>query len=386
MLAGGRIPGYSEHTGKMSAKEYVDAVVAGRLKDPALNAHLKAGYTVKSVHYGYIEDQESLGYATHLVMLNPSFRQGKKFVSAQQISRTVRKCRVCAIQYEMQKISGWADFCEQVEYFIDTADAYDSHIVVFPELFIAQMLCTFPRDLTFLAMVRKLADLHADYVQFFTQMAKSRDLFIVAGSVPVLQEDGRIKNVAHLFSPAGQYFTQDKLHLTPAEKEHWGMSAGDGLAVFDTIYGRIGILICYDIEFPELSRILVNAGVDMIVVPFATDERKAYQRVRFCAQARSVENIIYTVLSGNVGTLPRSPAMGINFGQAAILTPSDFAFPLYSIAAEGVVNTQTVVVSDLDIGALEIEREIGNVRPLLDRRTDLYNLVSHVKVQRIRVM
>jgi predicted amidohydrolase len=272
-----------------------------------------------------------------------------------------------------------------VEYFVDTADLYDSHLVVFPELFIAQMLCTFNRNTPLPELVSQLADLHAQYVELFTSLATTRQILIVAGSAPVRQPDGTIRNVAHLFSPMGNVYTQEKLHLTPAESNYWGLCQGEGLKVFETHLGRIAILICYDIEFPELSRMLVDAGVDLIIVPFATDERKSYQRVRYCAQARAVENTIYVVLAGNVGTLPRSPAMSLNFGQAAILTPSDFAFPLNGIAAEGVINTQTVVISDIDLGALEVEREVANVRPLIDRRPDIYFIQSRIKIEKCKV-
>ena len=385
MVAGGRIPGYAHYQGKMSAKAYVDKVIAGELRDPALNAHLRAGYQVKGVHFGYIQDEQSLGYATHLVMENTKHHARKRFIAAQPIKVHSRKARVCSIQYEMRRIQNWEDLCDQVEYFVDTADAYDSHLIVFPELFIAQMLCTLPRELSMLEMVEKLADLKEKYIEFFTKLAVRSQLMIVAGSIPVRQENGELRNVAHLFSPGGNVYTQEKLHLTPGESNYWGLQPGEGLKVFHTPIGRIAILICYDIEFPELSRILVDSGVDLIVVPFATDERKAYLRVRYCAQARAVENTCYVVLSGNVGGLPKSPAMAVNFGQAAILTPSDFAFPLYAIAAEGVINTQTVVVSDVDIGALQVQREVADVKPLMDRRLDLYNIQKTFSVEQITV-
>jgi predicted amidohydrolase len=247
------------------------------------------------------------------------------------------------------------------------------------------MLTTLDRDKPLPELVEELAGLHDRYLDLFTNLASSRQLLIVAGSVPVRQPDGSIRNVAHLFSPMGNVYTQEKLHLTPAEATYWGFSQGEGLKVFDTPIGRLAILICYDIEFPELSRLLVDAGVDLIVVPFATDERKAYLRVRYCAQARAVENTIYVVLAGNVGALPRSPAMSINFGQAAVLTPSDFAFPLNGVAAEGVVNTQTVVICDIDLGALEIEREVANVRPLIDRRPDIYSVEGRIRIENCKV-
>jgi predicted amidohydrolase/GNAT superfamily N-acetyltransferase len=385
MIAGGRIPGYSRYQGKISAKEYVRRAVAGEIQDPTIKAHLRAGYEIRGVHYGYIQDDQSLGYATHLVMKNPRYRPSRRMLAAQPVTTPARKMRICAVQYEMRKIANWDDFCEQVEYFVETADGYNAHILILPELFIAQMLVAFPRGESMPEYVGRLADLHDAYLEFFKKMAIASDMLIVAGSVPVRQADGSIRNVAHLFSATGNVYTQEKLHLTPAESQWWGFSPGEGLKVFHTPVGRIAILICYDVEFPELSRILVDAGVDVIIVPFATDERKAYQRVRYCAQARAVENMVYVALAGNVGALPRSPAMAVNFGQAAILTPSDFAFPLYGIAGEGIANTQTVVVADVDIGSLEIEREIASVRPLVDRRLDLYEVRVKTPVQRVRV-
>ena len=323
MIAGGRIPGYGAYRGKMTAKEYVASVFRGELRDKALNADIRAGYEIRGVHFGYIEDEHSLGYSTHLVL--------------------------------------------------------------FPELFIAQMLTTLDRDKPLPELVGELAGLHGRYLDLFTTLASSRQLLIIAGSVPVRQPDGSISNVAHLFSPVGNVYTQEKLHLTPAAATYWGFSQGEGLKVFDTPIGRLVILICYDIEFPELSRLLVDAGVDLIVVPCVTDERKAYVRVRYCAQARAVENTIDVALAGNVGALPRSPAMSINFGQVAVLTPSDFAFPLNGVAAEGVVNTQTVVICDIDLGALEIEREVANVRPLIDRRPDIYSGEGRIRIENCKV-
>ncbi len=147
MIAGGSIPGYSEYLGKMSAEEYVECkVLKGELHDKALNAHLLAGgHEVRGVHYGYIEDEQSLGYSTHLVMPNTKYRAKKRALAGQSIKRTLRRARICAVQYEMRKIKSWEELCEQVEYFVDTADLYDSHLPVFPELFIAQMLSTFDR-------------------------------------------------------------------------------------------------------------------------------------------------------------------------------------------------------------------------------------------------
>lgn len=382
LVAGGRIPGYSAYKGLLTAREYVEKVRRGELKDSALSAHLRAGYDVLGVHLGYLEDQESLGYATHLVMANPHFQPRKRLIAGAPIRRTARHVRVCAAQYDQRRITSFTEFAEQVEYFAQAASSYDSHLLVFPEFVTAQLFSSFPKGMSLADSVHQLAELGPPIAQMFSDVARAHQLYIVGGTTP-LYKDGALRNVAQLFTPNGSVYEQEKLHITPAERESWGITPGEGVRVFETPLGRWAIVVCYDIEFPELVRLLVEHGVDVILNPFATDERKSYLRVRYCAQARAVENMVYVVMAGNVGGLTGSPAMFLNYGQAAICTPSDFAFPMDGIAAEGVVNTQTVVVADLDLGALDIQRQSASVRPLLDRREDLYELRSRVPIQRI---
>ncbi|HUF73071.1 MAG TPA: nitrilase-related carbon-nitrogen hydrolase, partial [Gammaproteobacteria bacterium] len=138
------------------------------------------------------------------------------------------------------------------------------------------------------------------------------------------------------------------------------------------------------IEFPEIPRMLTLAGAEVLFVPFSTDELKSYLRVKYCAQARSVENWIYTVIAGNIGNLPQVRSFLINYGQAAIFTPSDVAFPPRATAAEADPNSETVVIYDLDLNALAIQRELGSVRPLRDRRPDLYELRMREPIEHVR--
>lgn len=385
MVAGGRIPGYASYRGQLTAQEYVDKVKTGELRDPALNAHLYAGYDVLDVHYGYLDDQESLGYATHLVMANADFQARRRMIAGAPVRRTARHVRVCATQYDQRRISSFEDFADQIEYFAQSAATYDSHLLLFPEFVTAQLYSTFTRGIALLDAVEQLAALAPRIDTLFRETAMRHKLHLVGGTTPVRTDKG-MRNVAHLYTPSGGTYTQEKLHITPAEREYWGITPGEGIKVFETAIGRIAIVVCYDIEFPELTRMLVEHGVDIILNPFATDERKSYLRVRYCAQARAVENMVYVVMSGNVGGLTHSPSMSINFGQAAILTPSDFAFPMNGVAAEGIVNTQTVVIADLDLGALDIQRQCASVRPLLDRRHDLYELKAKVPVEHVTVV
>ena len=137
---------------------------------------------------------------------------------------------------------------------------------------------------------------------------------------------------------------------------------------FNTDIGKIGILICYDVEFPELSRNLVDKGMTLLLVPFLTDTKNAYLRVRRCAQARAIENECYVAISGSVGNLPKVENMDIQYSQSAVFTPSDFAFPHDAIAAEATPNTEMTLMVDLDLDLLKELRQQGSVRNLESRR------------------
>ena len=132
------------------------------------------------------------------------------------------------------------------------------------------------------------------------------------------------------------------------------------------------ILICYDVEFPELARYLAIKGMDLLLVPFWTDTKNAYLRVRRCAQARAIENECYVAIAGSVGNIPKVENMDIQYAQSAIFTPSDFAFPHDAVAAEATPNTEMALIADLDMELLKELRLQGSVRNLHSRRTDLY--------------
>jgi predicted amidohydrolase len=195
-------------------------------------------------------------------------------------------------------------------------------------------------------------------------------MYIVGGTVPVADDDGtRIFNQSTIHGPGGQSGRQRKLHMTRFETEEWQVSAGHSLRVFDTDLGRIAVNICYDVEFPELARAAARAGATMLVVPTCTDDRISYLRVRYCAQARAIENQIYVVQACTVGSLPMVPAVSLNWGQAAIMTPSDFPFARDGFLAEGVPNQESMIVGDLDIAALLDSRQSGTVLPLRDSQS-----------------
>jgi predicted amidohydrolase/ribosomal protein S18 acetylase RimI-like enzyme len=382
MVAYGRIPHYNQFAGKMTPEEYVEQVKRGALKDMALNAHLKAGYQVKKVLLDFLADAPSLNYSTLLEMPNPDYKPERRRIAAAPLRRPVRKVRICAAQYLLRPIRAWEEFEKNVEFFVTTADAYHCHFLLFPELFTAQLFSLMPADWDTRTAIKELAGQTERYLDLFKRLASQHRLHIMGGSHPVLRED-KLYNVAHLFTPSGNVYTQDKLHITPSEREVWGVRPGEEIKIFETPVARIAMPVCYDIEFPELARLLTLAGVEVIFVPFSTDERKAYFRIRATAQARAIENFIYVVIAGNVGNLPNRSYL-LNYGQSAIFTPSDFPFPLQATAGEADPNVETVVINDLDLTSLAQYRETGNVRPLHDRRADLYDLQAKQKIKIIR--
>jgi predicted amidohydrolase len=180
--------------------------------------------------------------------------------------------------------------------------------------------------------------------------------------------------VGYLCRRDGSFEAYEKLHVTPDEAKVYGMIGGNKIQTFDTDCGKIGVLICYDVEFPELGRLLANEGMNILFVPFLTDTQNSYSRVRHCARARAIENECYVAIAGCVGNLPKVHNMDIQFGQAAVFTPCDFAFPTNGIKAEATPNTEMILIADVDIDLLKELHIYGSVKNLKDRRKDLYTL------------
>ncbi len=367
ILAGGRLWNYHEHADRMSPEEYAQRVVSGELHDLVLSFQVHEGFVLRGVMPNYLRDPKSRNHASLIEWLNPDHRP---------VTSSRRKIRVGCVQYQMRKVASFDDFARQVTYFVDIAADYRADFVLFPELFTVQLLSQ-TDAVTPQEGMRQLAGYTRQLVDLLSGLARRYGVTIIGGSHPVRQ--GReLHNVAHVCLPDGQVVAQPKLHITPNERRWWGISGGNTLRPIDTPKVRVGVLICYDVEFPEASRHLADNGAEIIFVPFCTDNRQGYLRVRHCAQARAIENQVYVALAGNVGNLPDVSNMDIQYGQAAVLTPSDFAFARDGIAAEADSNEETLLVCDLDLDALHESRHGGTVTPRLDRRADLFQLVAHL--------
>ncbi|HWO74961.1 MAG TPA: carbon-nitrogen hydrolase family protein [Bacillus sp. (in: firmicutes)] len=280
------------------------------------------------------------------------------------------KFRVSAVQYELRTISSFEEFAKQSEHYVKTAAEFGADFVLFPEFFTTQLMSIGDQNRNALS-INDLPEFTAQYLELFSSLAMQTNMHIVGGT-HVIRRGERLYNVAHLFYPDGRIGEQAKLHITPTEVHEWNMAPGEDFKIFDTEKGKIAILTCYDIEFPEIVRMAKAKGADVIFVPSCTDDRHGFYRVRYTSHARAVENQVYVVLTGTVGSLPTVDFMRANFGQAAIITPNDIPFPPRGILAEGEINNDMVITADLDLSLLYEVREKGSVTTWRDRRTDLY--------------
>ncbi|MBA3460289.1 MAG: GNAT family N-acetyltransferase [Deltaproteobacteria bacterium] len=365
ILIAGRIPGYAKQADKMSAEEYVRRVIRKDLKDkdPVLTAQLAQGFSVRAVLKGYLpSDTESAGYAVYMEWLNPEHHPIG--------NPAVRNVRVAAVQYQMRHITTFEEFAQQCEFFIDAASEYRADFLLFPEMLTNQLqLLVLVHESS--ATARRLNEFTGRYNEFFTRMAMKYDVNIIAGTHLTVEFD-KLFNIASLFRRDGSIEKQYKLHVSPSELRWWGVSPGDDVRVFDTDRGKIAILIGDDIVFPELARIATGKGANLLFVPFNTDIRSGYMRIRSCAAARCIENGLYAVLAGPIGNLPFVQGADIHYGEACILTPCDVPFARDGVAEVATPNVETMVLNELDIEALRRNRITGSLRPWQDRRADLY--------------
>ena len=372
IVAGGRIPNYGKYADKMTPRQYIDAVRNREIHDPILNFQVGNDFHVKKILKNYLTgDTQSMDYATLLEWNNIYYQEEEKLINA---PRTY--VRIGLVQWQMRPFRNVEALVEQMEYFIDAFGDYQSDFILFPELFNAPLMAEF-NHLGAPEAIRGLAKYTQVLREKFSEFAVAYNVNIVAGSMPKMKDD-KLYNVSYLCRRDGSWDSYEKIHITPSEQNSWGMSGGNKVKVFDTDAGKIGITICYDVEFPEVSRLYAEQGVQILFVPFLTDTQNSFNRVRYCAQARAIENECYVAIAGCVGNLPKVNNMDIQYAQSAIFTPSDFAFPTNAIKAEATPNTEMTVIGDVDLELLKELHEFGSVRNLKDRRLDLY----HIKLKK----
>ncbi|QXH47913.1 carbon-nitrogen hydrolase family protein [Pseudomonas xanthosomatis] len=274
--------------------------------------------------------------------------------------------RVAACQYAIELHESWEAYAEHLQGLCAEAVAEGAQLLLLPEyagLVLSGQLPPAQRsDLQ--GSISAIQPLLKPWLGLCERMARRWRIHLQPGSAPVLDADGQYRNRAWLFGPDGCLGYQDKLMMTRFEREQWGIVGGQGLKVFDTPLGQLGILICYDNEFPLLARRLAENGADLILAPSCTDTVAGYHRVRIGAQARALENQIAVLQSPTVGLAPWSLALDENTGRAGLFVPPDLGLPddgVLALSAQAAPLTSQWLVCDIDLAAVRAVRQRGQV-------------------------
>lgn len=277
---------------------------------------------------------------------------------------TARTVTIATSQYPIGRPDRWEDWVDHFSGWVARgAELAPNGILVFPEYGALEIVSVrgaeAEADIT--RQIDVLSELAADIDSVHQRLAEQHRVFILAASLPLRLEDGRVVNRARLFAPSGEVGHQDKQIMTRYERTPWGIAGNPGLRVFDTPIGRLGVAICYDVEFPLIGRALGEAGAEIILAPSCTDTRAGAYRVRTGALARALENQIITVVSPTVGAAPWLPSADTNHGRAGIYGPSDTKFHETGTFVEGEFDVPGWIHGAVDLGLIELTRSDGNV-------------------------
>lgn len=238
--------------------------------------------------------------------------------------------KFAACQYAIERFSGWNDYAAHFEALVDEGAASGAQLLLLPEYSAMALTGLLPDEkcADLRGSIYAIQPLLPQWLRLCETLARRHQVYFCPGSAPVLDPDDAFRNRAFLFGPEGPVGVQDKIVMTRFEREQWNIAAGvEGLRAFDTPLGRLGILICYDNEFPMLARRLAEMEVDLVLSPSCTDTEAGYYRVRIGAQARALENQFAVLVSPTAGYAPWSPAVDENCGRAALYVPSDYGMP-----------------------------------------------------------
>lgn len=278
----------------------------------------------------------------------------------------MEKIRIAAAQYAIELLEHWSNYEAHLRQLVGRATADDANLLLLPEysaMTLTGQLPTAVRSDLHLS-IRQMQPLIDRWLQLCESLAQEHQIWFCPGTAPVLDSDGRFRNRSWMFGPQGLLGTQDKLIMTRFEREQWHIDSGQGLQLFDLPFGRLGIQICYDNEFPHFARQLTEAGADLILSPSCTDTRAGYYRVRRGCQARALENQIAMIQSPTTGLAEWSPAVDENIGRAGVFVPPDYGMPSDGVLAESPLehsNESHWLMTELNLAELRSVREQGQV-------------------------
>jgi predicted amidohydrolase len=269
--------------------------------------------------------------------------------------------KIATAAYPMDVLPDWQAYAGKLERWVAEAAGQGADLLVFPE-YGAMELATLAGpevagDLQ--ASIGAVSDRIPEADGLHADLASHHGVHILAASAPVDTGQGLPVNRARLFAPGGAMAVQDKQIMTRFEREEWGIRGGGPLQLFDTALGRIGVLICYDAEFPLLGRALAEAEV--LLVPSCTEALAGHSRVRIGAMARALENQCVVAMASTVGDCPWSEAVDTNVGRGAVFGPPDRGFPDTGVLAEGALNAPGWCMAEIDLEAVAQVRRDGGV-------------------------
>lgn len=269
--------------------------------------------------------------------------------------------RLGLLQYPVGRPASIADFALALDRWLEAGRA-QADLLVLPEYAAVELGAGLNGDeATEAAELAAMIAAAPDILSAMRDAARRHRIWLQPGTLPMRAPDGRVINRAPLITPEGRVAFQDKRAMTRFETERWGISQGADPNVFDTPWGRIGISICYDIEFPKHARVQVMAGAWLILSPSCTDTLAGFNRVHFSARARALENQCYVAITPTVGEAPWSAALDVNRGRAGVFGPMDRGFPADGILAEGQMDAPGWVFCTLDPSLIEAVRRDGAV-------------------------
>jgi predicted amidohydrolase len=273
------------------------------------------------------------------------------------------RLRIAAAQYPVDYLSDWSAYQYKITEWVERAVEERAALLLFPEYFSMELASLFEERIyrSLSLQLEAMQSLLKGFQALLGSLASQHRIHIVGGTFPVRQPDDSYRNRCYWFYPDGRLQFQDKLQMTRFETEQWLISAGDTINLFETPFGKVGVSICYDSEFPLIARRQVEQGADLILVPSCTDTLAGFHRVQIGSRARALENQCYVVQSALIGTAEWSEAVDINNGAAAIYTPVDYGFPDDGILAMGELNQPQWIYADVDLAALRQVRETGQV-------------------------
>lgn len=269
--------------------------------------------------------------------------------------------KIAAAAYPIDWFDSFDAYAAKLARWVSDADA---DLLVFPEYGAMELASLSGRavagDLE--ASLHAVAALDLQVRALHADLAARHGCHILGASGPAF-DGARPVNRAVLYGPDGVIGHQDKQIMTRFEREEWHVTGAPGLRIFDTTLGRIGILICYDSEFPLLGWVLAQAGAQLLLVPSCTDTVAGFSRVRIGAMARALESQCVVVQAPTVGPCDWMPALDENRGRAAIYGPPDGFWPETGIIAEGEMDAPGWVRATVDLSRVDVSRRDGAVLP-----------------------